>query len=146
MDARSGQTTGQGPSIAEVFTSTRAIAVVGLSPDPGRDSHRVARYLQAQGYRIIPVNPTVDRVLGEPSYPDLRSVPEAVDMVDVFRRPEFVPEVVEQAIAIGARVLWLQLGTVHEAAAQRAEAAGLTVVRDRCAMVEHRELRRAGVL
>ena len=130
----------------QIFRETRTIAVVGLSPDPRRDSHRVARYLQEQGYRIIPVNPTVQEVLGEKSYPDLRAVPERVDLVDIFRRPEFVPEIVDQAIEVGARIVWMQLGITHEAAARRAEQAGLTVVQDRCAMVEHRTLALAGQL
>src|SRR5690554_2378083 len=94
----------------EILRSARTVAVVGLSPDPSRPSHTVASYLKRQGYRIIPVNPTVSEVLGEKSYPDLRSVPEPVDVVDVFRRPEYVPQIVEEAIAIGARALWLQEG------------------------------------
>jgi predicted CoA-binding protein len=97
----------------------------------------VARYLQRQGYRIIPVNPNEREVLGERAYPSLRAVPVPVDVVDVFRRPEYVPEVVDDAIAIGAPVLWLQQGVIHPQAAQRAQAAGLAVVMDRCIKVEH---------
>lgn len=115
----------------------KTIAVVGLSSDPMRPSHGVARYLQRHGYRIIPVNPYEQLVLGERAYPNLREVPVPVDVVDVFRRPEFVPEVVEDAIAVGARALWLQFGVVHDEAARRAQAAGLAVVMDRCIKVEH---------
>ncbi len=130
----------------EILRSARTVAVVGLSPDPSRPSHTVASYLKRQGYRIIPVNPSVSEVLGERSYPDLRSVPEPVDVVDVFRRPEYVPQIVEDAIAIGARALWLQEGVVHEQAAERARQAGLRVVMDRCMLKEHQRLRMAGEL
>jgi predicted CoA-binding protein len=115
----------------------QTIAVVGLSSDPARASYSVARYMQAHGYRIIPVNPHEREVLGERAYPTLRDVPIPVDVVDVFRRPEFVPAIVEDTLAIGASALWLQLGVGHEAAAQRAQAAGLAVVMDRCIKVEH---------
>ena len=115
----------------------KTIAVVGLSSDPLRPSHGVARYLQRQGYRIIPVNPYEQLVLGERAYPNLREVPVPVDVVDVFRRPEFVPDVVEEAIAVGARALWLQFGVVHEEAARRAYEAGLAVIMDRCIKIEH---------
>ena len=114
--------------IADQLLSSRTIAVVGLSPRPERPSHFVARYLQEHGYRIIPVNPFVTEVLGEKSYPDLRAVPIPVDMVDIFRRSEKVPPVVEQAIEIGARYVWMQDGVVNEEAADLARAAGLGVV------------------
>ncbi len=127
-------------SIEKILSEAKTIAVVGLSPKPDRPSFGVASYLQRQGYRIIPVNPTVDRVLGETSYPDLLSVPERIDVVDVFRRPEEVPPVVDQAIRVGARAVWMQEGVVNEAAAARAEAAGLEVVMDRCILKEHRRL------
>jgi predicted CoA-binding protein len=117
--------------------ASRTIAVVGLSSDPARPSYGVARYLQRQGYRIIPVNPYEQLVLGERAYPHLRAVPVPVDVVNVFRRPEYVPEVVADAIAVGARALWLQFGVIHEEAARRAQAAGLAVVMDRCIKVEH---------
>jgi hypothetical protein len=122
-----------------ILSSTRTIAVVGLSEKPDRESHGVARYLQANGYRIIPVNPGVAEVLGERSYPDLASIPAevAIDVVDIFRRPEFIPAVVDAAIARGARAVWMQLGLAHNAAAQKARAAGLEVVMDRCMKVEH---------
>lgn len=130
----------------EILRTARTVAVVGLSPDPSRPSHTVASYLKRQGYRIIPVNPTVPEVLGEKSYPDLRSVPEPVDVVDVFRRPEFVPDIVEDAIAIGAKAVWLQEGVVHPQAAERARQAGLRVVMDRCMLKEHQRYRMAGQL
>lgn len=133
-------------TIRSVLGTARSVAVVGLSPDPNRPSHGVASYLKQQGYRIIPVNPTVTEVLGERSFPDLRAVGQPVDVVDVFRRPEHVPALVEEAIAIGARVLWLQDGVVHEQAACRAREAGMTVVMDRCMKREHMRLRAAGLL
>ena len=129
-----------------ILATARTVAVVGLSDKPDRDSHRVAAYLQRQGYRVIPVNPAVREILEEASYPDLASIPAeiAVDIVDVFRKPEFVPAVVEASIARGARVVWLQLGIVHNAAAERARAAGIAVVMDRCIKVEHARWRAAG--
>ncbi|MEW6046380.1 MAG: CoA-binding protein [Bacillota bacterium] len=130
----------------EILKTARTVAVVGLSPDPSRPSHNVASYLKRQGYRIIPVNPTVSEVLGEKSYPDLRSVPEPIDVVDVFRRPEHVPQLVEDAIAVGAKAVWLQEGVVHEQAAERARQAGLRVVVDRCMLKEHQRHRMAGQL
>ncbi|MDP6101858.1 MAG: CoA-binding protein [Dehalococcoidia bacterium] len=123
--------------VEEQLTQSKVIAVVGLSPNPERDSYDVARYLQAQGYKIIPVNPTVDEVLGEKSYPDLKSVAEPVDMVDIFRRPEAVPQVVDEALEIGAKYIWMQLEIVHEEAAKKATEAGVLVVMDRCTMREH---------
>ena len=114
--------------IEEQLRNSRSIAVVGLSPNPERDSHRVAKYLQGQGYRIIPVNPMVEEVLGEKSYPDLASVPDPVDMVDIFRRSEYVAPVVEEAIQAGAKYIWMQDGVEDEAAARRAQGAGLLVV------------------
>ena len=128
----------QAPDVVErILTSARTIAVVGLSPDPRRPSHGVARYLQRAGYRIIPVNPHVDQVLGERAYPDLRQLPEPVDVVDVFRRSEFVGPIVDDAIAIKASAVWLQDGVVDAAAAARARAAGLDVVMDDCMMRRH---------
>jgi hypothetical protein len=111
--------------------------VVGLSPDPGKPSHEVEAYLKRAGYRIIPVNPACQEVLGERCYPTLADVPGEVEIVDVFRRSEFLPEIVEQAIAKGARVVWMQEGVVNEEAAGRAEEAGLEVVMDRCMLKEH---------
>ena len=113
--------------IEEQLTNSKTIAVVGLSPDPERPSHYVARYLQEQGYRVIPVNPLLQEVLGEKCYPDLGSVPEPVDMVDIFRRSEHVGPIVESAIAIGAKYVWMQDGVVNEEAAASARSAGLSV-------------------
>ena len=114
--------------IEEQLSKSRTIAVVGLSPNPGRDSHRVAKYLQERGYRVIPVNPMVEQVLGEKSYPDLKSIPEPVDMVDIFRRSEYVSDIVDEAIDIGAKYIWMQDGVVDEGAAEVALDAGLLVV------------------
>jgi predicted CoA-binding protein len=130
-------------SIPEILKSTRTIAVVGLSDSPMRASNGVATYLQRAGYRIIPVNPNVTEVLGEKSYARLEDIPETVDLIDVFRRPEFVPEIVESAIRIGAKAVWMQEGVVHEAAAERARRAGLAVVMDKCTLKEHRKLVRS---
>ncbi|RJP15641.1 MAG: CoA-binding protein [Candidatus Abyssobacteria bacterium SURF_5] len=130
----------QDEKIKEILRSAKSVAVVGLSPNPARDSHEVAQYLQEQGYRIIPVNPAADKILGEKSYPDLVSIPEPVDVVDIFRRPEHVPAIVEEAIRIGAKTIWMQLGVVNEEAAKRAADAGLAVVMDRCMLREHRRL------
>ncbi len=125
---------------ADILRKYRTVAVVGVSSREDRASHRVARYLKEHGYRIIPVNPRETEVLGEKCYPDLCSVPEPVEVVDVFRRPRYVPRVVAEALYNGARAIWMQQGIVHEAAARRARQAGLEVVMDRCMMVEHREL------
>ncbi|WP_431023400.1 CoA-binding protein [Halomonas sp. H5] len=126
---------------ATLWQHTHTIAVVGLSADPSRASHRVAAFLQARGFRVLPVNPRHDQVLGEPCYPSLLDLPEPVDMVDVFRRPEHCPEVARQAVAIGARCLWLQLGIVSVEARRIAEAAGLAYVEDRCTLIELRRLK-----
>ena len=126
--------------IAAILSSSRTIAVVGLSARRFRPSYGVAEYLQRSGYRVIPVNPGVSEVLGEKSYPTLDAVPEPVDIVDIFRRSEYVPEIVEAAIRKGAKAVWMQEGVVHEEAAEKARAAGLTVVMDRCILKEHRKL------
>lgn len=118
--------------IRALLKRVRTIAVVGLSPRPDRPSHTVARAMQGFGYRIVPVRPAVAEVLGEQAYARLADIPFPVDLVDVFRAAEHVPALVEEAIAIGAPAIWLQDGIVHEAAAERARAAGLTVVTDRC--------------
>ncbi len=125
---------------AEILRRYRTVAVVGISSREDRPSHRVARYLKEHGYRIIPVNPRETEVLGEKCYPDLCSVPEPVEVVDIFRRPKQVPRVVAEALYNGAKAVWMQEGIVHEAAARRARAAGLEVVMDRCMMAEHRNL------
>ena len=128
--------------LSEIFESSRTIAVVGVSSKRYRPSYGVTEYMQRAGYRIIPVNPQETEVLGEKSYPDLDSVPEAVDIVDIFRRSEFVPDIVEAAIRKGVKVIWMQEGVIHEEAARRAEAAGVTVIMDHCILKEHRRLAR----
>ncbi len=140
----------QSKDLPWILTHCRSIAVVGLSPKPHRASHGVARYLQAQGYRIIPVNPQagVAEILGEKVYATLTeaALHESIDLVDCFRNSEDIPPVAEEAIAIGAKVLWMQLGIRHEAAATQAHAAGLAVVQDLCIKIEHARLKAQGVL
>ncbi len=123
--------------IAQIFNSSKAIAVVGLSSDRMRPSYHVAEYLKSVGYRIIPVNPHVTEVLGEKSYSRLQDVPVPVDIVDIFRRSEFVPEIVGAAIQIGVRCVWMQEGVMHAEAAERARAAGILVVMNLCIFKEH---------
>jgi predicted CoA-binding protein len=127
-------------TIAELLHTSRTIAVVGLSSRKFRPSYGVSEYMQRAGYRIIPVNPNETMILGEKAYPDLDSVPERIDIVDIFRRTEFVPEIVEAAIRIGARAVWMQEGVIHEEAAARARDAGLFVAMDRCILKEHLKL------
>lgn len=128
-------------TIEEILLRTKVIAVVGLSNDPTRSSYGVAEYLQRNGYRIIPVNPKLtEKVLGETPYGRLEELNEHVDLVDIFRRPIDVPPVVDSAIAIGASAIWMQLGIVHSESAQKATAAGIDVVMDKCTAVEHRFL------
>jgi uncharacterized protein len=126
--------------LRQLLSDVNVIAVVGLSDNPARPSYGVARYLQQQGYRIIPINPTVREVLGEKAYADLLSVPIAVDLVDLFRRSELVGPHVDEAIQKQARAVWMQLGVRDDTAAQRAKLAGVQVVMDRCLAVEHRRL------
>jgi predicted CoA-binding protein len=130
--------------VERVLTEYRTWAVVGCSPSAWRDSHDVAAYLQLKGYRVIPVNPQCDddEILGERCYPDLASVPGPIDVVDIFRRSELAGTHVDEAIAIGVKAVWLQLGVIDEAAAARARAAGLDVVMDRCPKIELPRLRR----
>jgi uncharacterized protein len=128
--------------IAELLRSAKTIAVVGLSDSPFRPSYDVSAYMQRQGYRIIPVNPQVHEVLGEKAYATLRDVPEKIDIVNIFRRSEFVPEVVDEAIALKVPAIWMQEGVIHEAAADKARAAGIFVVMDRCILKEHAALAR----
>ena len=123
--------------IGDLLKQARTIAVVGLSDKPLRPSHGVSLYMQQQGYRVIPVNPNVESVLGQKAYPSLRDVPERIDVVNIFRRPEFVPEVVEQAIALKVPAVWMQEDVIHEAAAAKARQAGILVVMDRCILKEH---------
>ena len=125
---------------ARILRKYKTVAVVGISSDEARPSHRVARYLKEHGYRVIPVNPREREVLGERCYPDLCSIPEPIEIVDVFRRARFVPKVVAEAMYAGAKAVWMQEGIVHEAAARRAREAGMEVVMDRCMMKEHKNL------
>jgi len=124
----------------EILSSSQVVAVVGLSPKPNRPSYRVASYLKEQGYKIIPVNPKVKEILGETCYPDLASIPELIDVVDIFRRSEETPAIVEEAIRIRAKAVWMQEGVISEQAAARAREAGLLVVLDRCMLKEHQRL------
>jgi len=125
--------------ILELLKKYKSIAVVGLSSNPMRPSYGVTEYMQSAGYRIIPVNPNETEVLGEKSYARLEDVPEKIEIVDIFRRAEGVAAVVESAIRAGAKVVWMQLGVENDVAAERARAAGLTVVEDSCILVEHRK-------
>lgn len=120
-----------------ILETYRRIAMVGLSANPFRPSHFAAVYMLAEGYRVIPVNPNEKEILGQKCYASLRRIPEPVEIVDIFRAPSAVPAIVEEAIAIGAKVIWMQLGVIHEEAAERARQAGLEVVMDRCVKIEH---------
>lgn len=124
--------------IGELLARVKTIAVVGLSSDPMRASYGVSQYMQSRGYRIIPVNPNEQSVLGERAYASLAEVPEKIDLVDVFRRPEHVPEIVADAIRLSIPAVWLQEGVIHHAAAKQARDAGMAVVMDRCILKEHR--------
>ena len=127
----------QDSEIKEILSQYKVIAVVGLSDDPSKDSNRVAKYLIDHGYTVVPVNPTKETILGLKSYPDLKSIPFKVDIVDIFRKPADVPPVVDDAIAIGAKVVWMQLGIAHNDAAKKAKDAGLKVVQSKCIKIEH---------
>src|SRR6266478_1712463 len=131
-------------TILEILKKFKTIAVVGLSSNPMRPSFGVTEYMQGEGYRIIPVNPNETKVLGEKSYARLEDVPEKIEIVNVFRRAEDVPLVVESAIRVGAKVVWMQSGMENETAAEKARAAGMVVIEDACILVEHR--RRVGEL
>jgi len=126
--------------LRRILEEARVIAVVGHSDKPHRTSYRIGRYLREAGYMVYPVNPAVQEIDGERSYASLAEVPEPIDIVNVFRRSEFLAEVVEQAIAVGAKAVWTQLGVVDELAAKKAEEAGLSMVMDRCIMVDHGQL------
>jgi len=129
------------PAVIEsMLSKSKTIAVIGLSADPAKPSHSVSAYLQQQGYKIYPVNPAIEEVLGERSWPSLSALPIKPDIVDVFRLPSAIPAIVEEMIALGLGNLWVQQGIFHLEAASRAEAAGIQVVMDRCIMVEHRRL------
>lgn len=124
----------------DILLSAKTIASFGLSSNPGKESYGIAQYLKSQGYRIIPINPTVDEILGEKAYPDLESVQVPIDVVQVFRKSEDVPPVVDSAIQVGAKTVWMQEGIVNEEAAQKAREAGLQVVMDACMRGTHRRL------
>ncbi len=132
--------------LSRILTATQRIAVVGMSPKPSRPSNQVAAYLMAAGFEVIPVNPGQTIIMGLKCYPDLESIPGRVDIVDVFRRAAEVPAIVDSALRIRAKVLWLQLGVIHAEAALRAQAAGLIVIMDRCLKVEHQRLQDSGLL
>jgi len=123
--------------IRSILSENTIIAVVGLSPKPTRPSHQVARYMQQAGYRIIPVNPGQSEILGQQCYPDLHAIAHKIDIVNIFRRPDRVEPVVRDAIAIGAKVIWMQQGIINEQAAQLAEANGLIVIMNRCISIDH---------
>ena len=128
--------------IGEVLAKAKTIAVVGLSSSPMRPSYGVAAYMQGQGYKIIPVNPTINGALGEKAYPALSDVPEKIDIVDIFRRSEAVPEIVDEAIKLKVPMIWMQEDVIHEEAAAKARAAGIAVVMDTCILKEHRKRHR----
>lgn len=130
----------QNEDIKKLLTEARTIAVVGASPKPWRDSGAIAEYLQKKGYTVYPVNPMYPEVLGMKCYPDLASIPEKIDIVDIFRNPDEVMPVIDEAIRVGAKSVWMQLNVVNEEAAEKAEKAGLGVVMDLCIAVEHRAL------
>jgi len=125
---------------ATILNNYRIIAMVGLSPDPNRPSHRVAKYLINQGYKVIPVNPDAQEILGTRSYSNMSSIPEPIEIVDIFRRSEEVMPIVDEAIKVGAKAVWMQEGVVNEEAASKAQDAGLLVVMDRCMLKEHKRL------
>lgn len=130
--------------VIEILKSSKTVAVVGISHNEERDSHKVAKYLKEHGYRVIPVNPKYKEVLGEPCYPDLKSIPEKIDVVDIFRNVEAIPGIVDEAIQVGAKVVWMQLGLVHNESAEKAKQAGLRVVMNKCMKIEHHRLIESG--
>jgi predicted CoA-binding protein len=129
-------------TIEQILKESKTIAVVGLSANPGRDSHQVASYLKRNGYIIYPVNPNYEQVLGSRCYTNLSDIPDAIDIVDIFRRPEYIPPIAGEAVKIGAKVIWMQLGIRNEEAAETARRAGLQVIMDRCIKIEHQRLLR----
>ncbi len=139
-DVKNAQRTAPAEEPAEILKKSRTIAVVGISDKEERDSHKVAKYLKSHGYRIIPVNPKLTEVLGEPCYPDLKAVPEHIDVVDIFRSIDAIPGIVEEAIAVGADAIWMQLGLHHDEAAEKARRQGLAVVMNKCMKIEHSHL------
>ena len=132
------------PEIQKIMEEAKTIASVGLSANASKPSHGIGAYLLSQGYRVVPVNPKEDSILGQKSFPNLEAIPETIDVVQIFRPSEDVPPIVEQAIRAGAKAIWMQQGIAHEGAAAMAEAAGLTVVMDRCMRTEHQRWKGAG--
>ena len=132
--------------IFDLLTKYKTIAVVGLSSNPMRPSYGVTEYMQSSGYHIIPVNPNETDVLGEPSYANLEEVPQKIEIVDIFRRAEEIPPVVDAAIRVGAKVVWMQQGITNEPAAEKARAAGITVIMDACILIEHKRRRQKSAL
>jgi len=128
------------PEIFDILTKYKSIAVVGLSDNPMRPSNQVATYLIKAGYKVYPVNPNHKQILGLTSYPDLKSIPVKIDIVDIFRRPEYVLPIVDDSIEIGAKVVWMQLGVINQEALVKAKSHGLKVVMDRCIKIEHRKI------
>ena len=126
-------------AIKKLLSEAKIIAVVGLSPEPDKPSHEVAQYLQSQGYKIVPVRPGADEILGEKVYASLKDIPFKVDIVDVFRKPEHMPQVVDEALLIKPKAVWMQLGIAHKDAAEKASKAGVQVVEDRCILIEHKK-------
>lgn len=126
--------------VAELLKKAKTVAIVGISHKEHRDSHKVAKYMKEHGYKVVPVNPKYNEVLGEPCYPDLKSVPEHIDLVDIFRSIEAIPAIVDEAIAVGADSVWMQLGLAHDEAAEKARNNGLTVVMNKCTKIEHHRL------
>jgi uncharacterized protein len=124
----------------DILRRASTVAVVGISDKEERDSHKVAKYLRDHGYKIIPVNPKLQEVLGEPCYPDLKAIPEHIDVVDIFRSTDAIPGIVDEAIAVGAGSVWMQLGLIHNEAAEKARKAGLSVVMNRCMKIDHARL------
>jgi uncharacterized protein len=137
LESEAHHSSGAGDAVTQILQHSRTIAVVGLSSRRHRPSYGVSQYLQSAGYRIIPVNPGESEVLGEKSYARLEDVPQRVDIVNVFRRSEFVPAIVDSAVRIGARAVWMQEGVIHHEAAERARRAGLFVIMDSCILKEH---------
>lgn len=134
------ETNAADPEVLEILKKSKTVAVVGVSHKEERDSHRVARYLKEHGYKVIPVNPKYKEVLGETCYPDLKAVPEPIDVVDIFRNVEAIPGIVDEAIAVKAGSVWMQLGLAHNQSADKARAAGLSVVMNKCIKIEHQRL------
>ena len=127
--------------IRAILENHKIVAIVGLSPKPERDSHKVAKYLKAHHYKVVPINPGQKEILGETCYPNLKDIPFPIGIVNIFRKPEAIPPIVDDAIAIGAKVVWMQLGIVHNGASEKAREAGLEVIMSKCIKIEHMNMR-----